>query len=93
MSLLPTTYKILSNILLLRLTPNAEEIIINVDFEAAGQLLMIYSAFVKYFRKKWKYNEAVHQLFINWKKAYDSIRSEVLYNILIGFGIPMKLEG
>jgi len=50
MSLLPTTYKILS-ILLLRLTPNAEEIIINVDFEAAGQLLIIYSAFVKYFRK------------------------------------------
>jgi len=24
-------------------------------------------------------------------KAYDSVRREVLYNILIGFGIPMKL--
>jgi hypothetical protein len=24
-------------------------------------------------------------------KAYDSIRSEVLYNILIEFGVPMKL--
>jgi len=41
----------LSNILLLRLTPNAEEIIINVDFEGVGQLLIIYSAFIEYLRK------------------------------------------
>jgi len=41
--------------------------------------------------KKWEYNEAVHQLFIDFKKAYDSVRREVLYNILIEFGIPMKL--
>jgi len=33
----------------------------------------------------------VHQLFIDFKKAYDSVRSEVLYNILIECGIPMKL--
>jgi hypothetical protein len=32
-----------------------------------------------------------HQLFIDLKKAYDSVRREVLYNILIEFGIPMKL--
>jgi hypothetical protein len=37
-----------------------------------------------------EYNEAVHQLFIDIKKAYDSVRREVLYNILIEFGIPMK---
>jgi len=34
---------------------------------------------------------AVHQLFIDFKKAYDSVRREVLCNILIEFGIPMKL--
>jgi hypothetical protein len=41
--------------------------------------------------KKWEYNGMVHQLFIDFKKAYDSIKREVLYNILIEFGIPKKL--
>jgi hypothetical protein len=41
--------------------------------------------------KKWEYNETVHQLFIDFKKAYDSMRREVLYNNLIEFGIPRKL--
>ena len=36
-------------------------------------------------------NEAVHQLFIDFKKAYDSVRREVLYNILMEPGIPKKL--
>ena len=30
------------------------------------------------------------QLFIDFKKACDSFRREVFYNILIEFGIPMK---
>jgi len=33
----------------------------------------------------------VHQLFIDFKKAYDSFRMDVLCNILIQFVIPMKL--
>ena len=33
----------------------------------------------------------MHQLFIDFKKAYDSVRREVLYNILMEFGIPKKL--
>ena len=41
--------------------------------------------------KKWEYNEAVHQLFTDFKKVYDSVRREVLYNILIEFGVPKKL--
>jgi len=32
----------------------------------------------------------VHQPFIDYKKAYDSVRREVLYNILNQFGIPME---
>jgi Reverse transcriptase (RNA-dependent DNA polymerase). len=33
----------------------------------------------------------VYQLFIDLKKAYDSVRRESLYNILIEFGILTKL--
>jgi hypothetical protein len=41
--------------------------------------------------KKWEYNGTVHQLFIDFKKAYDSVKRGVLYNILLEFGIPKKL--
>jgi hypothetical protein len=40
---------------------------------------------------EWEYNGTVHQLFIDFKKAFDSIKREVLYNILLEFGIPKKL--
>jgi len=33
----------------------------------------------------------MHQLFIDFKKAYHSVRREVIYNILTEFGIPRKL--
>jgi hypothetical protein len=33
----------------------------------------------------------VHQLFIDFKKAHNSIKREALYNILVEFGIPKKL--
>jgi hypothetical protein len=33
----------------------------------------------------------MHQLFIDIKKAYDSVRREILYNILMEFGITKKL--
>ena len=33
----------------------------------------------------------MHQLFIDFKKAYDSVRREVLYNIVTELGILKKL--
>jgi hypothetical protein len=33
----------------------------------------------------------VHQLFIDFKKAYDAVKREVLYNILLGFGVSKNL--
>jgi len=42
--------------------------IINVNFDATGHIIFIRQTL----EKKWEYNEAVHQLFIDFKKAYDS---------------------
>ena len=92
-SLLPTTYKILSNILLSRLIPYAEEVIGDhqCGFRRNRSTTDHIFCIRQILEKKWEYNEAVHQLFIDFKKAYDSVRREVLYNILIEFGIPKKL--
>jgi hypothetical protein len=40
---------------------------------------------------KWEYKGIIHQLFIDFKKAYDLAEREVLYNILLEFCIPKKL--
>jgi hypothetical protein len=42
---------------------------------------------------KWEYNEAVHQMFINFKKANEPFRREVVCNILIEFDILVKMLG
>jgi hypothetical protein len=92
-SLLSTAYKILSNILLARLTPYVNEII--GDHQCAFRRNKSIMDQIFYIRqileKKWEYNGTVHQLFIDFKKAYDSIKREVLYNILVEFGVPKKL--
>jgi hypothetical protein len=54
------------------------------------QLLIRFSEFPRYCIKNGS-TMRQHQLFIDLKKAYDSVRRKVLYNILIEFGVPMKL--
>ena len=87
-SLLSTTYKLLSNSLLSSLTPYAEEIIVyhQCGFRRNRATTDHVFCFRQMLEKKWEYNEAVHQLFIDFKKAYDSVWREVLYNILKEFG-------
>jgi hypothetical protein len=89
--LLSTTYKILSNNLLSVLTPYAKEIIGDHQCgfwctrSTTDHIFCIQPILQK------KCREAVHQLFIDFQKTYDSNRREVSYNILIEFGIPMTL--
>ena len=92
-SLLPSTYKILSNIFLSRLTPYAKEIIGDhqCGFRCNRSTIDHVFCIRQILEKKWDYNEEVHQLFIDFKKAYDSVRKEVLYKILLEFDIPRKL--
>ena len=89
---MPPSYQILPNILLSRLTPYAEEIIGDhqCGFRHNRSITNYKFCIRQILEKKWEYNEAVHQLFIDIKKAYDSVRREVLHNILIAFGIPNK---
>jgi hypothetical protein len=61
--------------------------IISVDFDITDQLMIIYSAFIRYWRREWEYMGIVQQLFTDFKKAYDSVKEVVLYNSLIEFGI------
>jgi hypothetical protein len=92
-SLLSITYKILSTILLSILTPNGKKITgdhhcgFRHDRAATDHIFCIHQIL----EKTWDYNPAVHQLFLDCKEAYDSVRREVLYNILTEVGIPMKL--
>jgi len=90
---LPTTYKILSNILLSRLIPYAKEIIgdHHCGFRRNRSTIDHIFCIHHTLEKKWEYNEEVHQIFVDFKKAYVSVRREVLYKILIEFGVPRKL--
>ena len=52
---------------------------------------IIYLAFEKYLIKKWEHNKEVCQLFIDFEEAFDSIKRESLYDILITFAVPKTL--
>jgi hypothetical protein len=79
-SLLSTAYKILSNILLARLTSYINEVI--GDHQCGFRRNRSTTDQIFYVRqileKKWEYNGTVHQLFIDFKKAHDSVKREGL---------------
>jgi sorting nexin-29 len=92
-SLTSASYKIISNIHLPQLSPYIDEITLDHhcgfrhNRSTNGQIFCIHQIL----EKRWEYNETVHQLFIGFKKTYDSLRKEVLYNNLIETGVSMKL--
>jgi hypothetical protein len=72
-SLLSTSYKMLSNNLLLRLSPYTDEFICDHQCGFRHDRSTTDQIFCNHWilEKKWEYNETVHQLFIDFKKAYD----------------------
>ena len=83
-SLLLTSYKILSNIILGRLTPYVDYIIGDhkCGFRRNRSTIDQIFCIRQILEKKWEYDGTIHQLFIDFKKAYDSVKRDVLYNIL-----------
>jgi hypothetical protein len=74
-SLLSTSYKILSNILLARLTPYADEItgdhqcVFRRNRSTTDQILYIQQIL----EKNWQYKSTAHQLLIDFKKAMNQL--------------------
>jgi hypothetical protein len=64
--------------------------IVSVDFDVTGQVLITYSAFNKTVLK-WEDNEAMKDLFIHFKKPYDSITRETFYDVFIKMCFLLKI--
>jgi sorting nexin-29 len=92
-SLLTTSYKILSNVLLSRLRSYIDEIIGDhqCGFRRNRSTTDKIFCIRQILEKIWEYNKRVRQQFIDCKKAYDSVWREVLYGIPIEFVEPVKL--
>jgi len=75
----------LTDILVSRLTPYVDEIIgdhqcgFRRNRSTTDQIFCIRQIL----EEKWKNNGTIYQLFIDFEKAYDQARREVLYNILM----------
>jgi hypothetical protein len=68
-------------------------LVISVGFVVTDRLLIKF-LHLSDTGEKWEYSETVHQLFVDFnKKAYYSVKREVLYNILIEIGVHMKKLG
>jgi sorting nexin-29 len=71
--------EILSSILLSRLSPYTDKIIEDhqCGFRRNRSTTNLIFCILQISEKKWEYNETVYQLFVDFKKAYDSVRREV----------------
>jgi len=94
-SLLSNACKVLSIVLLSRLTSYIDKITgdhqcgFRRNRSATDQIFSIRQVL----GKKWECNGTVHQLYLESERAYDSMTREILCNILIGVFIPMIIVG
>lgn len=92
-TLLNTAYKVFSNILLEKLKPYAEEIIgdYQCGFRRGRSTIDQIFTIKQIMEKCWEFNRNLHQLFIDFKQAYDTIRRVKLWQAMEELGFPKKL--
>lgn len=78
-SLLNTVYKVFSKILLGRLEPLAEECI---GFGKIKSTIDQLTTIKQLIEKKYEYRQNIWQVFVDFKKACDSIHRDSMYNIM-----------
>jgi hypothetical protein len=92
-SLLNSAYQVFARILLNRITSYVEENVgrYQCGFRTGRSTIEQLSVISQPIEKKYEYRQNIWQLFVDFKKAYDSVHRESLYNIMKEFGIPNKL--
>jgi hypothetical protein len=88
-SLLEASHRILSNVLLSRVSAYVDQITEDHQhgFQCNKSTTEQMSCICLIVEEKWGYNVTVYQLFIDSDKDYDSVQKEILYNILEFWGI------
>jgi hypothetical protein len=92
-SLLNVTYKVMAKIIAKRLTPYTEEILgdYQCGFRKTRTTTDHIFALRNIMEKCYEYNISLHQLFIDYKQAYDSVNRNKLFVTMKEFGIPTKI--
>ena len=93
-TLLNVAYKILSTIILERLKEYSEEILGEYQCGFRPQRRTMDQIFVvrQILEKFYAHDIDLHLLFIDFKRAFDSINQKRLLETLVSFGIPKKIE-
>jgi hypothetical protein len=93
-TLLNVAYKILSNIILERLKEYSEEILGEYQCSFRPQRGTVDQIFVvrQILEKFYAHDIDLHLLFIDFKKAFESINQKKLLESSVSFGIPKEIE-
>ncbi|KAF0750707.1 Reverse transcriptase domain-containing protein [Aphis craccivora] len=92
-SLLNTTYKVLSNIILNRLKPYAKEIVgeYQAGFTAGKSATDQIHVIKQITEKSHEFDKDVYLLFVDFKQAYDLIARSTSWNVMVELVILAKL--
>jgi hypothetical protein len=92
--LLNVSYKIPSSIILEQLKVYSEEILGEYQCSFRLQRRTVDQIFIvrQILEKFYAHDIDLHLLFIEFKKAFDSINKKTLLESLVSFGIPKKIE-